>query len=311
MNILTSIRINGRKLTPTQVAQLGLDILAGPGIPWNDQKLCTVNAHDITTDPIYQRPLNQSQLKYLKNNYNPQALAVVRLAQRKGTMKLNAVDGHHQTEITKQLSEEDLVSPIMLALVAQNTTVKQEAKMFTQLNTNKPVAGNNRFRSRLVYDCDPETAILAAVESVGFDLDFALAGKGHQDLTPENAIRGVTALKTAWKQCEERFVPALRVLKGAWGKNKASGVQYKYRTGEVVYALARMLQTQAYSPKGIPSLPVVIARLSTIDLGLAMSEAVRIAAEDGKTHGTTRVTYLADYLCNVLGIASKNYRRAG
>ena len=311
MNILTSIRINGHKLTPTQVAQLGLDILAGPGIQWNGQKLCTVNAHDITTDPTYQRPLNQSQLKYLKKEYNPKALAVVRLAQRKGTTKINAFDTQHQVAATVWRADQGLDSPIMLALVVPNTTVKEEAELFTTLNNNKPVKGNNQFRSRLVYDCDPEIYIQEAVKSVGFDLDFAAAGKADSDLTPANGIRGVTALKTAWKQCEERFIPALRVLKGAWGKNKATGVQYKYRTGEVVYALARMLQTQAYSPKGIPSLPVVIARLSTIDLGLAMNEAVRIAAEDGKTHGTTRVTYLADYLCNVLGIANKDLRRAG
>jgi hypothetical protein len=43
MNILTSIRINGRKLTPAQVDKLGLDILHGPGI-------------QTTMPKIYQHP---------------------------------------------------------------------------------------------------------------------------------------------------------------------------------------------------------------------------------------------------------------
>jgi hypothetical protein len=122
-NVLNSIRINGRKLNEKQLQQLGLDILAGPGIQWNGQKLCTVDAHDITTDPIYQRPLNQSQLKYLKKEYNPKALAVARLAQRKGTTKINAFDTQHQVAATVWRADEGLDSPIMLALIVPNTTV--------------------------------------------------------------------------------------------------------------------------------------------------------------------------------------------
>lgn len=198
-------------------------------------------------DHTYQRTEPASQVRRISgDNFDPSALSVFQVGQRQYKGTLNVVDGQTRRAAILYRRNIKLKTPkLVLTLVTPDTTQAQEAKMFTLHNTNKPVAGANKFRARLVWNQDPELSINRAVEAEGFSIDFYAPGRPSDENTVIGGIRSSGMLIKAYQMCHKHFAPALRLLRVLGGNGKADLVPTNLRTGYVVWGLAMFLQGQS------------------------------------------------------------------
>ncbi len=200
----------------------------------------------LTTDPTYQRPIPESSVQRIAGkDYDEAALGVLQVGQRKGTEIHNLIDGQtRQTALKVRKAKNKSVPTFVVCLITPNTTREQEAKMFVQHNTNKPVTGNARFKARLEYHEKPETTIRRWVHGEGFVLSFNKVGRQSVADTNDTGITGVAWLLKAYNHSMNHLKPALKLLRMAWGNGEADAVPATIRKGEVIHALALFLKGQ-------------------------------------------------------------------
>ena len=237
------------------------------GIECGPNKVLRLVSHDrLHIDHSYQRDPITSNYERIANDFNPDALGLLQVCQRRVTNLLNVVDGQNRLKAVQLRLERSEPAPTeLLCLITLNTTREQEAKLFVDFNTNKQVGGNPKFKANLVYKQQPEVSINKIIEEEGFKLTFLPAGKPMESQVTRNGIYSVGCLLKAFNTCEHHFQPAVRLLKQVWGKGRADRVPFALRSGQVIYGLSLFLFTQA--DKGVTGITKYFKNKDYVDLG--------------------------------------------
>jgi len=206
-----------------------------------------IKVDKLSVDSGYQRPFVPASINKIKAHFDPKAVGVLQVCQRRGSGSLKIVDGQNRHRaIEELLAEPDCAAHVpkeLLCLVRLNTTRKEEAKMFVQHNTCRAVAGNDRFRASLKFDSEKETAIENMVKQAGFVISFLPRGRIHDCHKTGNGIRSVSGLERCYKRCPDHLLLALKFLRRLYNDNPKQ-VPYSLREGRVVQAIGTFLQGQ-------------------------------------------------------------------
>lgn len=239
------------------------------GIKTPDGKIIQlVDPLTLEIDPSYQRGLVTSQVDRIRREFEPAALGVFQVGQRKQTKTKYVMDAQHRLAAIKtRAADNESVPAEVLALVEPNTTQASEAKRFVQMNTNKPVTGNAKFKARLVQDdSEPEHRIKEWANDEGFVLDFLSPGRPSDANVSSNGIYSVAQLLNTYQTCPNCLKPALRLLRLVWGRGNSHRVPVTIRSGQVVKGIALFLQGQGARP----NIDTLATRFITMDVDLAM-----------------------------------------
>lgn len=238
------------------------------GIKTPDGKIIQlVDPLSLEIDPAYQRPLVPSQVDRIRREFDSAALGVFQVGQRKETKTKYCYDGQNRLAGIKARAADGEPVPVeVLALVEPNTTQAEEAHRFVQMNTNKPVTGNAKFKARLVSpDSEPEHRIKNWANDEGFVLDFLSAGRPSDANVSPNGIYSVANLLSTYQTCPNCLKPALRLLRLVWGRGNSHRVPVSIRSGQVIQAIAMFLRGQ-----GGRNIDTIATRFITMDVDLAM-----------------------------------------
>jgi hypothetical protein len=198
----------------------------------------------LNLDHTYQRPKVVATVNRIARHFNEKAIGIISVGQRATNGKYYILDGQNRVEaIKKRLADEDDAPTHVLCKVYLNTTRKKEAELFVELNTNKPVTGNNRFHARLVHKGKPEWIINKTIEDKGFSLSFLPPTKMNSSDNPENGIIAPYQLLRLYNDCPNYLGAAIDFLKLLFD-NKPKNVPASVRHGYVLYGIALFLQEQ-------------------------------------------------------------------
>jgi hypothetical protein len=211
-----------------------------------------IPVRELQVDPTYQRSPIMSNVDRIRMSFNPNALGIIKVAQRKGTGILYVYDGWHRITAIRQRIEAGQEAPDkVLCIVTPSTTQKKEAQLFVQFNTSKTVNGNNRFRASVAFDNEPELTILRMVEAEGFTLAYLSPGRPvHADM-PVNGIYSVASLLRAYNLSKDNLASALKLMRLWCGGGRANRVPATLRSGQVVLALSIFLSHRTGSIKSL------------------------------------------------------------
>jgi hypothetical protein len=270
-------------------------------LPWGQiVRLEVVDRLD--TDYDYQRDLVMSSMDRIFHNFDPQAMGIFHVGERRNSTKLFTMDGQNRLEAIRRLLNDDVahenVPSEVLCLVQPDTTKKIEAKLFVLLNTNKPVTGNSRFRARLVEHEEPEVTIKRWTEEEGYTLNFSSPGRPTHVNCPAGALRSPCDLLKVYHNMHDYLRPALQLLKMVWGNNKATQVPFDLCTGQVVRGIALFLRSQG--EKGTPKGIAQHFKAVHVDLGEIWLEIRQTTG-----HGWDRARDLAERLKDACGLFRK------
>lgn len=251
----------------------------------------TLHVTQLHIDPTYQREPSKGNLdKIGGDDYNPNALGVLRVCRRKKNKLYYVVDGQHRLAVVKHLVEEGEHDGYLLCLVLLDTTREEEADLFVLLNTNKPVNGNSRFRARLVSKCNPESRIKEIVEQSGFELLFLKAGIHHSKLNDANGISGEGVLLKAYNDYgEENFIMAMRIVRDCFRGQRLA------RQGRFICGICNFLSTQSVSNSDLTR---IYNRLKGVraEHGIALAESGEIK------HSNQKYVRIGKWLADVCGV---------
>lgn len=242
-------------------------------------------------DPTYQRDPSKGNLdKIGGDDFNPNAIGVLRVCRRKKTKVYYVVDGQHRLAVLKEKVANGEHDGLVLCLVLLDTTREEEADLFVLLNTNKPVSGNIRFRARLVCKYNPESRIKEIVEKYGFELMFLKAGnpRGVTTINPNGFSGEGVMLKAFNDYGEGNFIMAIRIIKECFGS------QHLARQGRFVCGLCNFLSTQSVSEHDLGQ---ICKRLK----GVQVENGIKLAEEESK-YSSAKYVRIGKWLADVCGL---------
>lgn len=138
----------------------------------------TVLLDDITVDPKVQRDegLDQRRVSKMSANFNPDALGVLIISQRRGGT-LVCLDGAHRSAAARQAGW----TKAMDAIVYTGLTLAEEASLFLLYNDKKDPSAISRFKARVIAE-DP----------VAVDIDRIIKAHGWR-VSAEKTLAGTLA----------------------------------------------------------------------------------------------------------------------
>lgn len=191
-------------------------------------------------DATYQR--DEKSIDNIKGDgdFKEDALGVLEVGLRKkgvkGGGKHWVTDGQHRLKAVKWRLDKGLAAPDELrCLVKLNTTQKEEAEMFCNKNSGKPVTGNSRFKAMLVYGHNPEAMINEWVEAAGFHLIFRSAGRPTTVDQEGTGIYSPVTLQKIYNKCTDHIQLALQFVRTLYS---GDCVPYTVRNGAVIGGIA-------------------------------------------------------------------------
>jgi ParB-like chromosome segregation protein Spo0J len=158
----------------------------------------------LKVDPRYQRTVSVSMVKRLANGWDDLAAGVI-IASRRKDGEVVLLDGQHRVAAAIQRGKKALV-----AVVYDGLSVKDEARMFTLINTNRrAVQKTTQFKARLLYGEPTATRIAGLLADVGGEI-------GQNKLTAVGAIERIFQLNP------RALKLAMEILHEAYGKLDSS-----------------------------------------------------------------------------------------
>lgn len=183
------------------------------------------------------------------------------------------MDGQNRVAVIKRrLSRNEDAPSSVLCCITPNTTLKIEAEMFEKFNTNKPVTGANKFRSRVVSENEPESRINKWVENEGFVLEYRTQGRPITADDQGNGIRASQVLLQCYNKCPESLAPAVRFLKNCYGKPYF--VPFQLRHGAVIFGIALYIKNETCKDVKLLVKKILSMNLDLVD---AWTEAKKIS----------------------------------
>lgn len=252
--------------------------------------IMSIHVNDLLIDPTYQREPSKGNLEKISgDDYNPNAVGILRVCLRKKDQRYYVVDGQHRLAVLKQKMANGEHDGMVLCLVLVDTTREEEADLFVLLNTMKPVSGNSRFRARLVCKYNPESRIKNIVEQFGLELLFLKAGIHHSKLNDTKGVSGEGVLLKAFNDYgENNFILAIRIVKDCFNNQRLA------RQGRFICGVCNFLSTQCV---GEADLSYIYQRLKgcRAEHGIALSEDASIKHSNAKYVRIGK--WLADVCC--------------
>jgi hypothetical protein len=237
-----------------------------------------IRADHIRIDPELQRQLRPEWVRWLAENWDENALDILKLSRRKDAYY--CIDGQHRVFAARLRGEP---TRLFECHVLNNLTKPQEAEHFITSNKNrKAVRLYDTFKVSLAYDPDSQ-AILKIVESVGLKLS---EGAGDGQLNAVKACVDVYHGKpfrskepTPWA-----LARSLRTLTGAWGMNRdavsgqmilgAGAVHLRYGDAIDADLLARKLAKFNGGPLQVVSRAKIRRELSSSTVWRAIADVM-------------------------------------
>jgi hypothetical protein len=172
-----------------------------------------IRADHIRVDPETQRQLRPEWVKYLAENWNPDALGIIHVSRRKDAFYV--MDGQHRVFACRLRGEP---TRLLECKVYEDLSKPDEAQLFGGLNKQKNVRLIDDFRVSLNHDPD-SIAINRIIESVGLSLS---------DQSRDGTITAIKACIDVYNGKPFRakeptpwaLAKALRTLTDAWGTNR-------------------------------------------------------------------------------------------
>ncbi len=220
--------------------------------PITGQIIALVNVSDLQIDPLYQRELNHGSLDRIRRAFNPKAVGIFQVNQRKVDKNLYVSDGQHRKVAIDKRHEDNLQAidgietpSRVLAMIEPQTTMEIEAEKFVQFNTNKPVTGNAKFRARLrMKNAQPERQIENILQSEGFELSFAPPGRPAKNTHAANGIYCVNYLLPAFSYCGAACLQQACQLLRMTNGDDPKLIPWELRRGDVLYGFSLYLASQ-------------------------------------------------------------------
>lgn len=154
--------------------------------------------------PMVQRPLNQSRVDHLANEFDPEQLGIPTVNKRAGFFWL--LDGQHRVEMLRQVGWGDQQ---IQCWVYEDLTEQEEAETFLKLNDTLAVSGFARFRSAITAGREVEVNINKIVKAAGLRISTD-SGDG--------AIHAVVTLKRIYERSDgETLAKTLELVRDAYG----------------------------------------------------------------------------------------------
>lgn len=165
---------------------------------------------DMFIDPAYQRRLVKSTVDRLVRDLDLAAIGILAVSQR-SAVSFAILDGQHRREA---LIESGFDDQSLECEVFKNLTLAEEAEIFHQRNTRRPVQAIELFKARVVEGEKVATEINDMAAALGWRIEMA---SSHSN----GSLRSIVALERAYTQSFNGTVnPALRALATvtqAWG----------------------------------------------------------------------------------------------
>lgn len=165
-----------------------------------------VSPNETTTDPQYQRDVNESRAAAMAEHFDHALVGVVALSEREDG-SLVIIDGQHRWTAAKVAGLGDVK---FLAEVHEGLTLEEEARLFLRLNgTRSAVSAYGKFRARVVSKEDAAIAITSIAKKIGLTISTSKT---------KNTVAAVEALDAVYKS--GNLDSTLRVAK-LWGDGRA------------------------------------------------------------------------------------------
>lgn len=228
------------------------------------KKLEKRTAHQITADPLVQRPLDKRRVNRIVDLWNAAAFGVPTVSQR-GDGTCVALDGQHRIEAKRQRGEG---SERFDVVVFYGLDLQQEARMFSALNDTKRPTTLELFQVKVTEGDATICACNALLHKYGLRASGSL-------------FSGVAALVEAFERDEHSTEQALITATRAWGVRRAScdsrlfrGLSKLYYRYDESVDLEHLVEKLRKGPSTDPDSMIGRARANSKIRSLAFPDAV-------------------------------------
>lgn len=163
----------------------------------------------------YQRQINYSRCKEIKNNFNPDMVGTLLVSHRADGSYV-IIDGHHRMTAMQMLGLK-----AHLCQVLEGLSYEEEAKLFVEFNNKRAVvAAKPLLNARVEAKEDLAVNMMQAINKAGYSCGITPQSKGVVKI---NAVR---ALERAYKELgKNKFTAMLGTIKKIWPRDKAAVTQ--------------------------------------------------------------------------------------
>jgi hypothetical protein len=168
--------------------------------------LKTIKVGECRINSTAQREANANAISTLASHFNPDLMGIPVVSYRDGIYWI--IDGQHRILALKQTLGEDADAWEFVAEVYQNISEEEEAALFLELNTRKPVKAFDRFKVGVTAGLPEPSDIERIVISHG----LRVSQDGQQ-----GSISAVGALESVYrKHGAKALASTLTIMSSAW-----------------------------------------------------------------------------------------------
>lgn len=173
-----------------------------------------LNVSAIQVDERVQRKILRHKVDRIKREFNPDALGVLTISKREDG-QLFCVDGGHRLRAVKELTDDRGVVPCH---VFKGLALRDEAKMFLELNFTTKLHNLDQFKARVVAEDEAAVEIDRYLRAYGWDI--------NKDRKRDGNVSAVAAIERVyWDSIRVDAQPNLvqicsLIVTRAWGMNR-------------------------------------------------------------------------------------------
>lgn len=166
-----------------------------------EAKLQRFLVRELSADPKYARNLNERHVARLVEAFNPEALGILVVNQRKDG-KLILVDGNHRVAAMKALGRKD---DAVETLLFRGMDIRDEARLFASLNTQLQVHGTDIFRAKVIAEDPDAVKINSAVRAAGYHVSRGTEAKAIRAAGTLHTLHRHGVLETTLEVCAKAW----------------------------------------------------------------------------------------------------------
>lgn len=186
----------------------------------------------VNVDQAYQRKLKKSRVEHISEHFDPDALGIIHVSERKDG-SLWVVDGQHRVHGCRKFLGDGWEKQHVEALVYIDLTRDEEAWLFDHLNDVGVMRPFDRFRARLVHGEEVAVAVNGIASKAGFTI---ADGSGSLSCVGvmEQLYNGLRAQNA--KDGPGNLALTLAIVNKSWG-NKSP-----HPNGNIIHGLGMFLE---------------------------------------------------------------------
>lgn len=171
--------------------------------------ICELNVYDLKVDQHAYQRIEKSAIKDYVRNFNPDLLNVIVVSERDNG-GLYVIDGQQRVAACRIVGYKMIKAQVFIGL-----TLKQEAKMFLELNKGINLTAIEKFKAKLTKEDPAAIELNNIIEASGYKVSRSAKGE-NTDYT----VNPVSAIERIWKDGAGdpwTIRTMLRVTGEAWG----------------------------------------------------------------------------------------------